>query len=852
MTILPRSRFALLAMVALVGASPFGALAEVPVGENILLNGRFECDQTDLPLGWTFFPPKMLQPEWSPSRGPNGIPSFKLAAAEGVSGDERTIRQTNIRLSPKGRFRLSCQVRTGGFTGRGFIIVCNAFWKASRGIKNLPADTAGEWRKLEVEFDAFESADGLYFLCIGASAFTGSLEVADLSLEPLDDLAAKGTDRAVLSPYAVGPRIVPWAPLGTIPEDRREVEFRFLGKLPSGTEADYDMALSVDGAEIGRQRINPAINRFKLPADASSGELAVRLVRRSDGSNVVSRCYRYQVVKSPSAGNLAKHVRLNNLVTEVLREKIAGTAARGTFGLRRRGWVLIALKTSAPDGWRVSLDGHPVLNAAYPRHETFREIESGDHELNAEGVRTGDQLMVRSIPEIFNYCPYDPAVRENGPYDWAYQERRVNFAVTTHNGGLVPPEARDWFRKRGYHWVANMHSHGLKDADDLLLRFEQNEKLKDPVYDGMSLDEQFWGRDEQNAWFMEALRRYDVAAKPEKPFYTWITGGKPLNGVCDADMIATCIGASLGRSKLLIESYCRTKPTLAEAEVHLSDYIRDQAKRLRATYPNGMGSVGMVFGNFNQMPVLTLQSHPEVDYRHYLDMQLNIVANDPAFEGLSTVGYWGSDYSDCELLPWCFELMRHYCVKGSREMLSDRYGLSYCPGHVRNGDFRKGLGSWQARGDVKASAYKGLGQKTEGRWGGDGAVGDAFAEFARGDRPNRLSQTVTGLVPGKRYYLQFVTFDVNDLRAQKVEGRPFGLTASFASGAQVDPSRSWVHVDRRKKGRYATNDGRAAPNVHHVVFQAKSETAELVFSDQGAKPGDCLGLNAVGIYLSLR
>lgn len=845
-------RFAVLLGAGLLGLGPFSAFADVPVGENILLNGRFECDQTDLPLGWTFFPPKMRQPEWSPSRGPNGVPSFKLAEEDGVAGEERTIRQTNIRLSPKGRFRLSCQVRTSGFSGKGFVIVCNAFWKKSCGIKTLPADTAGAWRKLESEFEAFESSDGLYFLCIGAAGFSGSLEVADLKLEALDDAAAGGTERAVLSPYAVGPRIVPWSPLGAIPEDRREVEFRFLGKLPSGTEADYDMVLSADGTEVGRQRTDPKLNRFKLPPKASSGELAVQLIRRSDGSNVVSRCYRYQVVRSPSAANLAKHVRLNNLVTDVLRARLPDAASSQSFGLKRRGWVLIALKTSAPDGWKVSLDGQPVLDAAYPRHETFREVESGDHELRVDGARAGDQLMCRSVPEIFNYCPYDPMVRENGPYDWAYQERRVNFAVTTHNGGLIPPEERAWFRQRGYHWVANMHSHGLKDADDLVRRFEENEKLGDPTYDGMSLDEQFWGRDEQNAWFMAALRKYDLAAKPTKPFYTWITGGKPLNGVCDADLIATCVGTSLGRSKLLVESYCRTKPTLAEAKAHLSDYVRDQALRLRATYPNGMASVGLVFGNFNQMPVLSLLSHPEVDFRHYLDMQLNLVANDPAFEGVATVGYWGSDYSDCELLPWCFELMRHYCVKGAREMLSDRYGLSYCPGHVRNGDFRDGLDSWRTAGDVKASSLKGLGQKTEGRWGGDGAAGDTFAEFVRGDRPNRLSQTVTGLVPGKRYYLQFVTFDANDLRAQKIRPRPLGLTASFASGAQVDPARSWVHVDRREKGRYATNAGRTTPNVHHVVFLANGETAELVFSDAAAEPGECLGVNAVGIYRSLR
>lgn len=849
---MPRSLFLVLTAVGLVGFCSSVAFAAVPVGENILLNGRFECDQTDLPLGWIFFPSKMLQPEWSASGGPRGIPSFTLAAAEGVPGDERTIRQVNIRLSPQGRFRLSAQIRTRGFSGQGFVIVCNAFWKDSRGVKKLPVDTDGKWRRIESEFNGFPSADGKYFLCIGASAFSGSIEVADLRLEPLDALAASGTDRAVLSPYAVGPRIVPWSRLGAIPEDERTAEFRFLGQLPTGSEDDYDMVLSVDGKEVGRQRVDAKVNRFVLTKGPSSGELSVRLVRRADGSNFVERAYRYQTAPVPSQKNLAKHVRLNNLVLEVLRERVSGPTLRSSFGLRRRGWVLVALKTAAKEGWKVSVDGVPVLDASYPRHETFREMSSGDHELTVEGAAEGDQIMVRRIPEIFNYCPYGPVVKENGSYDWKFQERFVNFAVTTHNGGLVPQEELDWFHRRGYRWVANTHSHSLKDADDLFVRLENEEKLKDEKYDGISLDEQFWGRDEQNAWFMESLRKYDLAAKPLKPFYTWMTGGKPLNGVCDADMIATCIGASLGRSKILAETYCRTKSTLDEAKVYLSDYVRDQIVRYRNTYPDVMDSLGVIFGNFNQMPVLSLLSHPEVDYRYFMDMQLNLIANDPSCEDLGAVGYWGGYYTDRELLTWCFELMRHYCVKGATDMLSDKYGLSYVPGHMRNGDFREELAFWKVDGSVKVSSFKGLGQKTEGRWGGDGAAGDTFAEFVRGESPNRIVQTVRDLVPGKRYYLQFVTFDIADLRAQRIDPRVFGLKVSFANGAEVDSTRSWTHVDRRQKGRYESNDGRTAPNVHHVVFTATAESAELVFSDAEARPGESLGLNAVGIYLLLK
>ena len=99
---------------------------------------------------------------------------------------------------------------------------------------------------------------------------------------------------------------------------------------------------------------------------------------------------------------------------------------------------------------------------------------------------------------------------------------------------------------------------------------------------------------------------------------------------------------------------------------------------MKAIYPGVESSTGIIFGDFNQIPILSLAHHPSVDFKYYLDMQLNLVANDPAFANLGATGYWGSYYADRELYRWAFMLLRHYCVEGNTEMCLVG---AHCTGH---------------------------------------------------------------------------------------------------------------------------------------------------------------------------
>ena len=132
---------------------------------------------------------------------------------------------------------------------------------------------------------------------------------------------------------------------------------------------------------------------------------------------------------------------------------------------------------------------------------------------------------------------------------------------------------------------------------------------------------------------------------------------------------------------------------------------------------------------------------------------------------------------------------------------------------------------------------------------------ETIAVLVRGEgEASSLSQTVKGLVPGRKYCLQFATFDVKDVKADRIAPRRFGIDATLSDGAEVDESLSWLHVDERIKGRYAANNGVARINLHHIVFTARAPETELVLDNSAARPGEELGVNFLSLlpYFGLK
>ena len=819
----------ILILLACLCAGTLGAA--VKPGENIIVNGRFEADQTDVPPYWTLPVGSGVGETlfFRPSGGPKGIPCVRMCGQEDGSASKGvTFRQYGLSLAPGGRYRLSAMVRTEGLKAKAAtVLVGNQGWRQSAGLDALPADS--DWTLRTKEFTMFESGDGQYFLAVRTANLQGTVEIADVKLEALDEKALAGTRPSAAWANAKKVRLVPWSPrLHEIAAERRELTFRTFGELPKGSVA----VLAVDGKE-SRRTIEGELVTLPLPEGAKDeGFLDVRVVGPADGSSLMEDRHHYAVRANLPQKTTGR--RLNNFVIEIANTRAEeGKVLR--FKLAYDGWVYAAVREGTA---RLLLDGREVVTAETARGETFRRLAAGPHTVALAGGSA--RVVVRSIAATFNYpaCVSSP-IRQMTPYDWDFFRKYVEPAVCVQNGGQIPADKLAEFRARGGYWLANLTTSRLKDDDDLFNRLQTAQGLSNPAYDGVTCDEQGFGSPVDIERYLVGLKKFNARYEGDRDVFTWIVG-KPAAAGTDHEFIASTVNGSRGHAMLMYEIYCRTKENEEIAKSYIRDYMVDAVKRTNAWYPDAARSVGVALGNFTQVPLISLVHHPEVDYKYYLDLQLNIAANDPEMKGLGCIGYWGSYYGDEEMYRWSMALLRHYAVEGRTEMLSERYGYRYRPGLLANGDFRGSLEGWSVAGEAKTDRIRNFGATAERRWGSADELGDTFAVLAPGAS---VSQVVKGLVPGRRYTLQLVGFDAEKARAKDPSfAGELPFEVRLGAAAERDAKLSWVYSDRRKNRK---RDDCARVTVHHVVFTARASELALTLASTAKDPAFRLGVNGV-------
>ncbi|MPM98636.1 hypothetical protein SDC9_145824 [bioreactor metagenome] len=250
---------------------------------------------------------------------------------------------------------------------------------------------------------------------------------------------------------------------------------------------------------------------------------------------------------------------------------------------------------------------------------------------------------------------------------------------------------------------------------------------------------------------------------------------------------------------------------------------------------------------------------PEVDYKYYLDLQLHAIVNNPTCLDLGLVGYWGGNYCQEDMQRWCLELLRHYFIDGSKDMLSTRYGYTYRPGILSNGDFLRDLASWEALPAepeaIRQDKVKDHGYLMQCRWGktqsaqGDIYNGDAAMVMVKSARgANVLRQKMVNLVPGQPYMLQFVVGSYDDAVNKVNNPRRYGLDAVL-DPAEAGIRSQGIFVDRRAKHRYSEDGKFSRANLHRIVFVPKGKEVMLTLTDAAntEKPGSALMVNFVQV-----
>lgn len=810
-----------------VAAMTVGAREE---GVDFLVNGRFERDQNEIPVGWAV--PKTLKLGegcvFTTNEGPEGIPSMRFRSEKPVTV---CLQQLALTLVPGAKYRLSTYLRTKDFSAGdwGGLYVINWGWTKQIGLEKFPANS--DWHRVEMEFPMLEAkARGNYSVTFYFKGLTGEIEFADVKLEALDEVAKKESAKSASICDKTIPRLVPWSPLlSRIDPAKREIEFRFFGSVAKGTEVcDYDVvATAEDVLPVTAPLAKDTGVKVTLPDGTKAGGLEIAVVNRKTGEKLLSDRYRigFRTPIALTDADRAQHRRLNSFVVELA----AGTATEEpvAFATERDGWVFVSVTGG---------------------EEFFRHLSAGHHRLAIRPV--GARYTIRRVPEILNYCLTRSRVPCEVPYDQAFAEKYVYPGVNSMNGGdSTEALRRELLAKKGIVWTANIISRGVSPA----------EKLRDLIascgviskglgYSGITLDEQHHSMPKTLDVFSRGLKLFNAGYDGDKVLYSWTTDKPGENVGLDQEYIATCVNASRGRGMILSEIYARTQPDEKKARGKLDDYLRDTVRCYEKAYPDVLERFGVVLGNFNQIPFISACHHPEVDFKYFLDMQFHMMANDPLFEKLGCVGYWGSYYADEEIHRWSFALTRHYCIEGKKTMLSEKYGYRYLPGILENGDFRGSLDGWTAAGKVSSDSIRTFADVVQKRWGGCNGTGDTFAVLTRGEGDDvaSLEQILKGVTAGRKYRLFAATFDADDAKAKRCAPRKIELKLSL-EGAEVDLAVTYDWVDARPAKDHREGDQCARLHIRRIVFTATSDTVVLKIDNAAAKPGSRLGVNCVSV-----
>jgi hypothetical protein len=800
-------------------------------GVNLVDNGVLSSDQSLEPDNWLMSTNAVW---YQRTGGPDGKAMITVRPTSLFK-----LNQTGITLVKGERYRISAMIRTKNFSCRnGRLVVHDYGWYHDAGVLNFPADSP--WCRVEAEFVAFESQSCRYDVIFYLADTKGEISIADITLEPLTAKAAESS----FSPMGnlKGRYLIPQEPcLNALPAGQQEMTL-FWG-YP--VKADTRCEITIDDHPCPPAKIENY--QVKVPLrglSAGQHRLQARVVPEEAGveTRVCDVAFGFAPVLPEAVGARA----CNSLVTELVNQPVGSGANDISFVNPRDGWLFFAVET--PGVCELTLEGEktPLIAADSPRRETMRRLKAGTHRLRVGPGAVSGRLIVRAIPGLFKYPACTSAsASPGGELDWNFHKKYVLDACNILNGPSIPPEHRAEAAATGVEWFANIGVSKYVDSMDgkaLAEKIGNGAAFTNPSYSGTTMDELFFYRSAESLiHYSDALR--NIRNPADKHIYTWFVGSPSIPGLHNY-FISTAMNVSGGRGVMLFEAYCASQATETDARSFVENKILTVIRQMNKFMPGATPKLGIILGNFTLMPY-SLDHHPDVDYKYFLDLQMNIIANHPECRGLAVVGYWSFMYSDEEMARWSFRLLRHYAIEGKTAMLSEQYGYKYLPGLLRNCDFSHDLKYWNAEGNIRVASHPSFGTKNMGLWMAATGLGDDFAVFKRGEKANTLSQTATGLIPNRLYSLQFAVANLADVKADRVNPRKLELKVDLDKAAII-PEKSYIHVDNRKAtesgAKINNNFGRI--NLHRVVFRATSPTQEIKFSDYGA-PGEELLLNFV-------
>ncbi|MEX2112178.1 MAG: hypothetical protein WD845_03285 [Pirellulales bacterium] len=584
--------------------------------------------------------------------------------------------------------------------------------------------------------------------------------------------------------------------------------------------------------------------------------------------------------------------RLNNLAAELLvAADVSGAGNSFTFTRPTAGWIFVAATCQGKGAVRITLDpatGNvellPFNDASGDNPvEAMRQVAAGPHALAVEctGDARVEKLVVRAIPELM-HCGlgFDPAIKSYGRYDLEFLKKDILPNVTTlvvpHSIDLPPKVIDDWHRQ-GKKFVAEVGINGQATTADEHCNYWTGFLDKAPFLDGILINEFIVNApSERPIESLSAERRkrledeqaryrtYEAAIQQfhrldryrDKLLYAYVGGsGRTLNQeVIGPTFVRTLIDCDY---RIALERYLFERSSEHASREALDEFVRGITD-WETRQPGAKEHMIIAFGLFS-MPPGGINKLPGVDYHVWMDQQMHTVANNPALAGIAGLEWWTSLQADEETVRFVGKLYRHYAIEGHTDLFT-RDPL-FLP-HLANADFQQGTTGWTLQAaspdSIAAKSFPRYG-RIEGRYMGLGRpadpehLGDTFLWMKRSAQgPNKFSQAVSGLEPGRLYSLKMFTCDYQDLvspQAKTQEEANKFIGAVTIEGVDLVPEKCFTEA-------YASNPEPKIPvwiTYHWKVFRAKGTTAQLTISDwpDDSKPAGPFGQEQTFNFLEL-
>ncbi|MFH0963643.1 MAG: LamG domain-containing protein [Planctomycetota bacterium] len=653
-----------------------------------------------------------------------------------------------------------------------------------------------------------------------------------------------------------------------------EVDYAFLKPVPAGSSVSLELRKKGGESALRSATLSLASRTFTYyisprtrlaqadkvewslsTADLPGGEYEVQAIARDASGAALGELAVSSVVlpaEKPSwlAANHGARA-LNNLVVELvdLRPSPGEALTQCSFFLPYDRWVFVS--SEADPGVRLTFDDDLPEQAflvheggAPASQEAMRYLSAGEHAIKVrrEGDALLKRLIVRSVPTLlFSEIGHEPCpwVKCYGPYDWGFLARAGVFDSVNVILERTPlPEnaehVRSW-KAQGkkiltYLNVVNLLKRANPfTADNAWKVLSEAPGFADSDRDGLMIDEfdsdNYPPNQEDYIPLAEAVEKLSKTdAFRGKMFYPY---GKSMGGDYARIFLRTLLDSGYAFAE---EIYLQEQPTLAAAREYLDAALRQRVLRYQADYPDFQKSMVAVLAYFS-IPKETVNVNPGASYKVFMDMQMNMLANDPVFSELRGVMWYHVSYADEESVRWSAKLFRHYCIEGRREMLSsDPYELR----HIENPDFEEGAKGWSldpAEKDGISFGHMRSYSWLQGRYPRT-PQGERFLVTVRSAaKPNRFSQPIRNLEPGRLYSVKMFTADHKDLSQGVWEKKTHDVQIRI-DGAQALPERSICELFSTIHGYPPFTQEKPAWITYRVVFfRARDAEALLTVSD---------------------